>query len=356
MNQSITIALDAMGGDNAPQVNVDGAVMAAKAHPVKILLVGDEQQLRPLLDKAWRGDDRIEIVHASESISMEESPRKAVESKPDSSLVVAAKLVAEGRAQALVSAGSTGSVVLSAAKEIPRINGVRRTAIATVYPTMNELERADNLSLMVDVGANVECNPEELVQFAIMGSSYVGNVRGIPDPKVALLNIGEESTKGGIKMQEAYRTLESIPELNFVGNVEGKDILRGIVDVVVTEGFVGNIVIKTLEGAAKTVGALGRLAFKMRLSWKVGLIMLRKGLKFLREVTDYSEYGGAPLLGFEKMIIIAHGRSNAKAISNALKLAGKCVRDDVCGIISKRIHDFEIEPEREYGRMTEELS
>ncbi|MFQ6613584.1 MAG: phosphate acyltransferase PlsX [Fidelibacterota bacterium] len=356
MNESITIALDAMGGDNAPQVNVDGAVLAAQAHPVKILLVGDEEQLKPLLEKAYPKGDRIEIVHASESISMEESPRTAVETKPDSSLIVAARIVAEGRAKALVSAGSTGSVVLSAAKEIPRINGVRRTAIATVYPTMNELERSDNLCLMVDVGANVECNSEELVQFAIMGASYVGNVRGIPDPKVALLNIGEESTKGGIKMQETYRTLETLPGLNFEGNVEGKDILRGVVDVVVTEGFVGNIVIKTLEGAAKTVGALGRLAFKMRLSWKLGLIMLRKGLKFLREVTDYSEYGGAPLLGFEKMIIIAHGRSNAKAISNALKLAGKCVRDDVCGIISRRIHDFEIEPEREYGRMTEELS
>ncbi|NOZ75576.1 MAG: phosphate acyltransferase PlsX [FCB group bacterium] len=356
MNETITIALDAMGGDNAPQVNVEGAVLAARAHPVKILLVGDEELLKPLLEKAYPKGDQIEIIHASESITMEESPRTAVETKDDSSLIVAARLVAEGRAKALVSAGSTGSVVLSAAKEIPRINGVRRTAIATVYPTMNELERDDNLSLMVDVGANVECNSEELVQFAIMGASYVGNVRGIPDPKVALLNIGEESTKGGIKMQETYRTLESLPGLHFEGNVEGKDVLRGVVDVVVTEGFVGNIVIKTLEGAAKTVGALGRLAFKMRLSWKLGLIMLRKGLKFLREVTDYSEYGGAPLLGFEKMIIIAHGRSNAKAISNALKLAGKCVRDDVCGIISRRIHDFEIEPEREYGRMTEELS
>ncbi len=351
----ISIAVDAMGGDNAPQVNVDGAVIAAKAHPAKILLVGDKEQLQPLLQKAYPTGDQIKIVHASESITMEESPKTAVETKKDSSLIVAARLVSEGKADALVSAGSTGSVVLSAAKEIQRINGVRRTAIATVYPTMNELKRTDNLSLMVDVGANVECNSEELVQFAIMGASYVGNIRGIEEPKVALLNIGEESSKGGIKMQDAYRTLKSLPGLNFEGNVEGKDLLRGVVDVVVTEGFVGNIVIKTLEGAAKTVGALGRLAFNMRLSWKLGLIMLRKGLKFLKEVTDYSEYGGAPLLGFEKMIIIAHGRSNAKAISNAIKLAGKCVRDDVCGIISERIRDFEVEPGREYGRMTEEL-
>jgi len=350
----IRIAVDAMGGDNGHKVVVRGAIKAAKANPVKIILVGQEKKLSNALRKHKYDGDDIEIYNASEEISMHDSPRKSVESKLDASIVVAARLVGEGKADALISAGSTGSVVLSAAKNVPRISAVRRTAIATVYPTMNELKRDDYLSFLLDVGANIQCTAEELAQFAIMGSAYVSDVRGIPNPKVALLNIGEESSKGGEKMQETYRTLKNIPSINFVGNIEGKDILRGIVDVIVTEGFVGNIVIKTLEGAANTVGKLGKLAFKTKISWKIGLMMLRKGIAFIKEVTDYSEYGGAPLLGFEKMVIIAHGRSNAKAISNAIKLAGKCVRDDVCGQISKNIHAFERLPEREYDRLTAE--
>ncbi|NHZ84250.1 MAG: phosphate acyltransferase PlsX [Planctomycetia bacterium] len=351
---SIRIAVDAMGGDNGHKVVVRGAIKAAKANPVKIILVGHEKKLSNALRKNKYEGDAIEIYNATEEISMHESPKTSVESKPDASIVVAARLVGEGKADTLISAGSTGSVVLSAAKYIPRISDVRRTAIATVYPTMNELKRDDILSLLLDVGANIQCNAEELAQFAIMGSAYVSDVRGTPNPKVALLNIGEEASKGGEKMQEAYRILKNVPTINFVGNIEGKDILRGIVDVIVTEGFVGNIVIKTLEGAANTVGRLGKLAFKTRISWKLGLIMLRKGMAFIKEATDYSEYGGAPLLGFEKMVIIAHGRSNAKAISNAIKLAGKCVRDDVCGEISKNINTFEREPKREYERLTSE--
>ena len=350
----IRIAVDAMGGDNGHKVVVSGAIKAAKANPVKIILVGHEKKLANALRKHKYDGEVIEIYNATEEISMHDSPKKSVESKPDASIVVAARLVGEGKADALISAGSTGSVVLSAAKNIPRISSVRRTAIATVYPTMNEVKRDDYLSFLLDVGANIQCNSEELAQFAIMGSAYVSDVRGIPNPKVALLNIGEEASKGGEKMQEAYKILKSLPTINFVGNIEGKDILRGIVDVIVTEGFVGNIVIKTLEGAAKTVGSLGKLAFKTKISWKLGLFMLRKGIAFIKEVTDYSEYGGAPLLGFEKIVIIAHGRSNAKAISNAIKLAGKCVRDDVCGQISKNINTFERQPAREYERLTSE--
>jgi len=351
---SIRIAVDAMGGDNGHQVVVQGAIKATKANPVKIILVGDEKKISNALQKYKYAGDDIEIFHAADEISMHDSPKKSIESKPNASVVVAARLVGQGKADALVSAGSTGSIVLSAAKNIPRISDVRRTAIATVYPTMNELKRDDFLSLLLDVGANIHCNAEELAQFAIMGSAYVSDVRGIPNPKVALLNIGEESSKGGDNMKEAYRILKNIPSLNFVGNIEGKDILRGVVDVIVTEGFVGNIVIKTLEGAAKTVDHLGKLAFKTKISWKLGLILLRQGITFVKEVTDYSEYGGAPLLGFEKMVIIAHGRSSAKAISNAIKLAGKCVRDDVCGHISTNIHNFEREPEHEYTRLASE--
>jgi glycerol-3-phosphate acyltransferase PlsX len=335
---------------------VKGAVLAINAHPVKLILVGDEVQIRAELKKQDYPRKSIIIHHSSEAIDMEESPKKAIESKPDASILKAAKLVSSGEADALVSAGSTGSVVLAAAKYIPRIYGVRRTAIATVYPTLNELERDDYLCLMLDVGANVLCNAEELAQFALMGSAYVGDIRGIDNPKVALLNIGEEETKGTDKVRETYRILKNLPNLNFVGNIEGKDIPRGIVDVIVTEGFVGNIVIKTLEGAAKTIMHLGKIAYKSRLIWKFGLLLLSKGIKTIKEITDYSEYGGAPLLGFEKMIIVAHGRSNAKAISNAIKVAGKCVRDDVCGQIAKRIKDFETDTRREFEHVSEELS
>ncbi|MFQ6678738.1 MAG: phosphate acyltransferase PlsX [Fidelibacterota bacterium] len=351
----ITIALDAMGGDNGIEPNVKGAVAAANSNPVQIILVGDKDKLSKSLDKETYPDGSIEIVHASQKIGMDEPPRKAIDEKPDASILVASKLVLDGIANALVSAGSTGTVVLSAAKYLPRISEVRRTAIATVYPTLNEFKKHDHLALMLDVGANVRCGAEEMVQFAVMGTAYVASIRGIKNPTVALLNIGEEETKGGEKMQNAFQLLKNTNHLNFIGNVEGKDILRGVVDVVVTEGFVGNIVIKTLEGAAKSVGQLSKMAFKAKIAWKLGLLFLRKGLALLKEVTDYAEYGGAPLLGFEKMVIIAHGRSSEKAISNAIKVAGKCVRDDVCGHIRDYIHELERQSEIEYERLRREL-
>ncbi len=355
MKHPIRIAVDAMGGDHGPDVVVKGVIAALKNHPLHVILVGDKIKIEDALKKFHYSDDSIEIVHTVQTIKMGENPKDAVHNKPDASIVLAAKIVSEGRADALVSAGSTGATVLSSAKYIPRILGVRRTAIATVYPTMNEFQRNDHLAFMLDVGANVHCTAEELVQFAIMGASYVSEVRGISNPAVALLNNGEEPSKGGEIMQKAYRMLSETPGVNFFGNVEGKDILRGVVDVIVTEGFVGNIVIKTLEGAAHTVGHLSKLAFKMKWSWKMGLLMLRKGIKTLKEITDYAEYGGAPLLGFEKIVIAAHGRSNEKAISNAIVLAGKCVKDDVCGQIENRIRDFEMRSHSEYDRMTEEF-
>ncbi|MFH1853617.1 MAG: phosphate acyltransferase PlsX [Candidatus Neomarinimicrobiota bacterium] len=351
----ITVVVDAMGGDNAPRAIVRGAVLAARANPVKIILVGDEDRIKTELANQKFPDGSIVIHATTQSIEMDETPQNAVAEKTDSSIVQAAQILAAGKAEALISAGSTGTVVLSAAKHVPRIYGVRRTAIATVYPTLNELKRPDYLSLMLDVGANVHCSAEELVQFALMGSAYVEEVRGIRNPLVALLNIGEEETKGGEKMKLAYQILKKTPNINFYGNIEGKDLMRGIVDVVVTEGFVGNTVIKTLEGAAKTISHLSRIAFKTKLSWKIGLLMLAKGLKTLKEVTDYSEYGGAPLLGFEKMVIIAHGRSNPKAITNAIKVACKCVRDDLCGHISDSIKNYEVETSREFYPLMREM-
>ncbi len=351
----IRIALDAMGGDNGVIPNVKGAVLAANSNPVHILLVGDEKEIKNALKSESYPEDAITVIHASQKIHMDDQPRQALDEKPDSSVLVASRLVRDGKADALVSAGSTGTVVLASAKYIPRIRGVRRTAIATVYPTLNEFKKDDHLALMLDVGANVQSDAEELAQFAIMGAAFVGDIRGVKNPTVALLNIGEEATKGGVKMQTAFQLLKQTPNLNFIGNIEGKDILRGVVDVVVTEGFVGNIVIKTLEGAAKSLRQLTKIAFRAKMAWKLGLLFLRKGLNLLQEITDYAEYGGAPLLGFEKMVIIAHGRSSSKAISNAVKVAGKCVRDDVCGQIQKYIHELESLPELEFERIRQEF-
>ncbi len=351
----IRIAVDAMGGDNAPEAIVKGAALATRDSNIRIILVGDQERIEAELNHVSYPGRSITIHAASESISMDESPRDAVEGKLNSSIVKAAQLLADGEADALVSAGSTGSVVLAAAKFIPRIYGVRRTAIATVYPTLNEIERNDYLALMLDVGANVHCSAEELVQFALMGSAWVSEIRGIDEPVVALLNIGEEETKGGEKMKLAYQMLKKVQGIRFYGNIEGKDLMRGIVDVIVTEGFVGNTVIKTLEGAANTLSHLGKMAFKARLSWKLGLIMLSKGLKALKEVTDYSEYGGAPLLGFEKAIIIAHGRSNEKAVYNAIRVSAKCVRDDLSGKISRSIKRYETDTAREFYPMTRNI-
>lgn len=351
----ITLALDAMGGDRGLIPNLEGAVIAANANPVKILLVGNEEKIKSGLKNYSYPDGSLVIVPASQIIEMGESPQSAIKNKPDASILVAANLVQAGKASVLISAGSTGSVVLAAAKFIPRIRGVRRTAIATVYPTMNEFKKNDHLALLLDVGANVQCNAEELAQFGIMGAAYVSEIRDIENPTVALLNIGEESSKGGRNLQTAYKMLKRISHLNFIGNIEGKDILRGVVDVIVTEGFVGNIVIKTLEGSARAVHKLTKMAYSQKLIWKLGLLFLKKGLKILKETTDYTEYGGAPLLGFEKMVIIAHGCSNGKAISNALKLAGKCVRDDVCGRIAKYIEEYEISPDQEFQRLSAEI-
>ncbi len=338
--RDITVAVDAMGGDNAPGEIVNGAVKAAKMYNYRQILVGNKNLIQPLLDKHSYSEDSITLFNSTESIGMDESPKKAIEAKPDSSILRAAELVSSGKADALVSAGSTGSVVLASARHIKRIEGVKKTAIAAFYPTMNKQNRDGNLALLLDIGANINCTSEEIAQFAYMGAAYIGNVCEINDPKVALLNIGEEETKGNDVLINAYRIMKDLPNLNFTGNIEGKDILKGVVDVIVTDGIMGNIVIKTLEGMGKSLGELGKKAAKHKLIWKFGLLMLYKGLQIVKKATDYSEYGGAPLLGFEKMIIISHGRSNAKAIANAVKLAGKCVKDDVCGKIGKNIKNL----------------
>ncbi|MBO8130638.1 MAG: phosphate acyltransferase PlsX [Candidatus Marinimicrobia bacterium] len=317
------VAVDAMGGDYAPGEIVRGAADATLRSDVNIILVGDEKKIKEILDECEYKKNRIDIIHTDQRITNEETPRLGILRNPKASMLIAASITNEGKADSLVSAGNTGAYVLSCAKHISRIPGVKKTAIATVFPTQNAQARPEPFSLLLDVGANVHCNPEDLVQFAIMGKIYFGELKGLKDPTIALLNIGKEEYKGGDILSRTYKILASLDGLNFIGNIEGHEILKGYADIVVTEGYVGNIVMKTIEGMADILSHFGRYAFKRKFIWKLGLIALSSGLKQIKQAVDYSEYGGAPILGFKKIIIKAHGRSKAKAVTNAILVAAR---------------------------------
>ncbi len=340
---AVTIAVDAMGGDNAPLEIIKGSIIALELHDdLNIMLVGDETAIENTFNELDEeiNQERIVIVPAEQVVGMDESPKKALQEKPDSSIAVTMRLLNEKKADALVSAGNTGAVILAAAQNLPIIQGIERTGLAAIYPVAKFYRKGKGFALMLDVGATIHCSARQLVHFAFMGSYYVSRVLGISEPNVGLLNIGEEETKGGDVMVKAYRYLKEAEDINFIGNIEGKDIPKGIADVVVTEGFVGNVVLKMLEGVGDVAKDMGRYAFKQKLSWKIGLAFLRSGIKRIHVKTDYSEYGGAPILGFEKLVIKAHGRSNAKAISNALNVAKRSAEEDVSTHIADSIKRF----------------
>ncbi|WP_456442976.1 phosphate acyltransferase PlsX [Caldithrix abyssi] len=336
----IKIIVDAMGGDFAPKEIVLGAIKALKKdRDLKLILVGDEKLINPLLEQE-SSDLNVEVVHTDQFITMEESPKAAIKEKTKASINLAMQLLAENQGDALVSAGSTGATILSAAKFLPVIPGIERSALATVLPTARLHPGNHGISLLIDVGATLHCTAKQLVHFAYMGSYYVSHVLEIPRPRVALLNNGTEETKGGEVLVKTYRYLKDAPNLNFIGNIEGTDILKGTADVIVTEGFVGNIVLKTLEGASEILKHAGRYAYRKRLTWKVGLALLSSGVRQLKKRTDYSEYGGAPILGFKKLVIKAHGRSNAKAIANAIGVARQSVEQNIAEHIGDSIIEF----------------
>ncbi len=339
----VTIAVDAMGGDHAPDEIVRGvAALSLEAPHIQTLLVGDEPRLTELLTKIRHDAERISIHHAGEVVGMEDKPAETLALRPDASIIVAARLVAAGAAQALVSAGNTGASVMACSKSWKRIAGVRRAALAAVYPTeLRRGEKDDPFSLILDVGATLDVTAEDLVAFALMGSAYASRVSKNERPRVALLSSGAEAGKGPPAIVEAHRLLAASPDLNFVGNVEGVDIPRGTADVVVCSGFVGNVVLKMLEGVADTIVRLAGYAYKERLVWRAGLMMLSGGISRLKEVTDWEQYGGAPLLGFDNLFIKAHGRSKARAITNACKVAAKAVGSDVHGEIERAMKAFE---------------
>lgn len=319
----ITIAVDAMGGDHAPRPEVEGAVVAARELGVRILLVGHAPELRRELAKHSHRGLPIEIVPASEVITMNDSPSQAFRKKKDSSAHVATKLVRGGLADGLISAGNTGAVMAVARFGLGTLSSVDRPALAAPFPTAR-----GGTSVLLDVGANVDSKPAHLVQFAVMGEIYYRAIFGTRRPKVALLSIGEEEMKGNELTREVHSRLKQ-STLNFVGNVEGREIFGGDVDVIVCDGFIGNVALKISEGVAQHIVTLLKDALQSTLSSQVGYVLSRKAYKNFRKKIDYSEYGGAPLLGVRGVTVIGHGSSNAHAIKNAIRVATELVRGGV---------------------------
>jgi len=321
----VQIALDAMGGDRAPEAVVAAAAKLSLTAPhLQTVLVGDAPRLGALLEKTRHDPERLSVQHASQAVAMDESPHEALASKPDASLLVAARLVASGEADALVTAGNTGATILACARSFELLPGIRRAALAAVYPTQRVRGGTqDPFSLLLDVGATVGCTADDLVAFAVMGSAYARVVSRNPSPTVALLSNGTEPHKGPPEVVEAHARLGRHPGLNFVGNVEGVDIPKGTADVVVCDGFTGNVALKMLEGVGETVLGLARFAYKRKLLWRAGMAMLAGGIRRLKALTDWQQYGGAPILGFDHLVIKAHGRSGERAVINACKVAAK---------------------------------
>ena len=333
------IVVDAMGGDHAPKEIIKGAAEASlRLHGAELILVGDAKRIGQILPQVRHDGARIRVHHAPTNIHMDENPAEALAAKPDASIVVAADLVAQGEGDALVSAGNTGAAVLACSKRWSKLPNVRRAALAAVFPTeLRRGARDDPFSLILDVGATIDATAQDLVTFAVMGAAYASVISQNPRPRVALLSNGTEAGKGPKEVAAAHAMLLEQTAVNFIGNVEGLDIPRGVADVVVCSGYVGNVVIKMLEGVSETVLRLARYASKQRLLWRVGLSVLSTGIERLKRVTDWEQYGGAPLLGLEHLFIKAHGRSKARAVANAIRITMKAQRRDLCVQIADNV-------------------
>jgi phosphate acyltransferase len=321
------IALDAMGGDRAPREAIDGAVQAARQLDVDIALVGPRGLLENELVRHGSLPSGLQLAEAGENVAMEESPAQTVRKKRDASINVAMRLLKDGEAAAVVSAGNTGAVVASALLNLGRLPGIDRPAIGALFPS------SEHGVLMLDAGANAECKPSYLVQFAYMGSAYMRRMFGVARPRVGLLNIGEEENKGDDLAREVHQKLKKT-QLNFIGNVEGRDIAQGMVDVVVTDGFTGNVAMKVSEASVDFVLSRMRQLLMSRLQYKLAALVLRQAFYDMRQHLDYSEYGGVPLLGVKGVVIVAHGRSDANAFKNALRTAQEAVTAGVLEALS----------------------
>jgi glycerol-3-phosphate acyltransferase PlsX len=327
-----TIAVDAMGGDAAPRVEVEGAILAARSYPVKVLLVGREEVLRRELAEHLADHLPIEIVNATEVITMDDAAAKAVRAKRDSSMRVAARLVRDGRAQGLVSAGNTGAVMATSKIVLGALPGVYRPALASVFPTLK-----GTAAVLVDVGANVDSTPQMLAQFAIMGEVYSRVICRVDRPRVAILSIGEEEHKGNELTRQATPLLKALP-LHFIGNVEGRDLYSGDADVVVCDGFIGNVALKVSEGLIEIIKFMLQDSLTATVTRKIGYVLARTAFDDFKKRVDYSEYGGAPLLGLKGVVIICHGRSNPNAIKNAIRVAMEFAKGRLNETIETALH------------------
>ncbi len=322
--ERIAIVLDAMGSDKSPDPEIAGAILACKLLPVRVLLAGPEDVLRPALDAALKGEAApIEIVHASEWISMDDKAAASVRSKRDSSMRVGLKLVREKKAAGFFSAGNTGAAMATAKMVLGALTGVDRPALATVLPTVSGTP-----CTLLDVGANVDCTAQNLQQFAVMGNMYARSVLKISKPRVGLLSIGEEESKGNALTHETFPLLKDIG-VNFTGNVEGRDLFNGSTHVIVCDGFVGNVALKTTEGLAKLVRELLRESLTSTVTAKVGAMLSKQAFNDFKKRLDYSEYGGAPLLGVRGVCIVGHGSSNERAIMNGIRVAAEFAKAEI---------------------------
>src|ERR1700731_772178 len=315
-----TIALDAMGGDHAPRAEVEGAILAARELGVRIFPVGTESVVRQELNRHGHRGLPIEIVNATDVITMSDSPSQAFRRKKESSVHVAARLVREGKAEAMVSAGNTGAAMTVARFILGTLPSVDRPALAAAFPNMKE-----KILVILDVGENLDSKPAQIEQFAVMGEIYFRAIWGVKRPRVALLSIGEEEMKGNELTREAATLLKQT-SLNFAGNVEGRDVFRGNVDVIVCDGFIGNIALKISEGLVEHIGGMLKKAIKSSLTSQLGYALSKRAFDDFRKRTDYSETGGAPLLGVRGITVIGHGRSNPNAIKNAIRVAAELGR------------------------------
>lgn len=322
------IVVDAFGGDNAPLCNIEGAASAVKELGVTVVLVGKEDEIKECAAENGIDLKGIEIVNAPDVFSMHDAPTDILKKGKDSSLAVGMKYAADGNADAFVSAGSTGAVVVGGTFICKRIKGVKRPALGSVVPTK------EGKTFITDIGANAECRPEMLCQFAAMATAYLTKVEGVENPTLGLLNIGTEETKGGELQIEAYKQLKN-SGLNFVGNVEARDVPEGAVDAVITDGFTGNIALKMYEGVSLTLFRIIKKLFKTNPITLISGAIIKPYMGGLKKKFDYAETGGAPLLGVKVPIIKAHGSSNAKAIKNAIKQAADAARNNLVGAIAE---------------------
>ena len=326
------VAVDAMGGDFGPSIVVEGALKAAKEYKVEIALIGAEDLIKKEVGNSIPVDVKIEIVNAAETIGMGEG-LLSFRRKKRSSIRVGTQLVKDGKADAFVSTGNTAAVVYISRKVLGALQGVEKPALSLLVPALK------GLTLLVDVGANVNCRPHDLQQFAIMGHIFMKNVCGIENPRIALMSVGEEETKGNDLIKEVFERLHASP-LNFIGNVEGKDLYAGKADVIVSDGFTGNIALKVSEGVVETVLSMARTEVMKNFFSKIGFFLMKRNLKKLYKRLHYSEYGGAPLLGLKGVCVVGHGRSNPVAVKNAIRLAKDFVTSQALEKIQHEIMRF----------------